>query len=221
MSFTFDTKSNGSGAGDPVNVAHTCSASTKVLIAIVVGYIASRVGGVPTYNSINMVDSGEGKVSCFNKSYMEVFYLLNPSTGSSYNVSVPNTNLDTLYIAVASFEASGTVTKHASNSGENDTADPSINVTTTVDNGLMVGGLVHDLSLPDTIVEGANYTELYLVDMGGDTYSGEYDLDWGSSGAIAVDYTADADDWGLIGLAFEEAAVADVIGPFPTHFVIP
>ena len=211
MTFAYDAKSVGSGAGDPVTIAHTCSASTKLLVVIVADDTQVRIGGVPSYDSVAMTDSGEGVVDCndLGKVFLEVFYLIGPSTGSEENVSVPNTNTDGLYISVISFEADGTVSKHASNSGEAADADPSIDVTTTYDNGLMVGGLAHDLAT-GTVV-GANYTEIYTVEIpGAKSYSGEYDLDYGSSGGTAVNWTADADDWGLIGLAFEEAGGPDL-----------
>jgi hypothetical protein len=215
--FTFDTKSIGAGSGDPVNVAHTCSAGTKLLIVSVITYANAtvRAGGVPTYNSVNMVDSGEGNVSCFSKSWLEVFFLIDPSTGSSFNVSVPNTNTNALKITIASYEATGTVSKHASNSGESDTANPSINVTTTVVSGLMYGACVHDLGNISSVSPGTNYTELYETDFGADSGFQEFDLDWGSSGSIAVDWAANADDWGIIGIGFEESAGQDFFENIP------
>jgi hypothetical protein len=71
----------------------------------------------------------------------------------------------------------------------------------------MYGACVHDLNSVASVSNGANYTEIYTTDHGADSVFSEYDLDWGSSGSIAVNWTANPDDWGLIGVAFEETAV--------------
>jgi hypothetical protein len=213
MSFTYDTKSSGSGSGDPVTVAHTCSADTDLLVVWVFGDGASRTGGVPSYNSVSMTDSGEGVQDAVNKAYGEIFYLISPSTGDSYNVSVPNTGSASLYIHVVSFEATGTVSKHSNNYDYGSTANPSINVSTTADNGLMVGALMHDANSPNN-TPGTNYTEAYLTDWGPEYVASEYDLDYGSSGSIAVDWSeSTADDWAIIGLAFEETSSGVTVTP--------
>ena len=207
MSFTFDTKSSGAGTENPETVAHTCSSSTKVLVVgIAADNNQARAGSAPSYNSVTMTDSGEGVIDAINKVFIELWYLIDPDTGSSYDVSVPNTGTDQLYIFVASFEASGTVSKHASNSFDDNTANPSINVSTTVDNGLMCGLLGHDKNYPQSYAVGANYTEWYFTEWVTEYAACEYDLDWGSSGSIAVNWTESSDDWAIIGLGFEETA---------------
>jgi hypothetical protein len=98
VTFVYDSFSVGSGTGDPVTFSHTCSANTKLLILEIFNNTdsSSRAGGVPTYNSVNMVDSGEGVVVPISTHSMEVFFLINPGTGSAYTVSIPNSGSDDL-----------------------------------------------------------------------------------------------------------------------------
>jgi hypothetical protein len=173
---------------------------------------AARTGGAPTYNSVTMTDSGAGFV--FNdpgECGVEVWYLLSPDTGSSYAVNVPNSGALLFDISVTSWIPSvGGAAFDAQNSGTGTTQNPSITVTTGNANDLMVGAL--GSGDRDAPTAGTNYTLIHTRDIGNQTWGTEYDLDTGGSGGVTVDFgTARADDWGLIGVAFNE----EVTDPAP------
>jgi hypothetical protein len=64
----------------------------------------------------------------------------------------------------------------------------------------------------DAPTAGTNYTLIHTRDIGNQTWGTEYDLDTGGSGGVTVAFgTARADDWGLIGVAFNE----EVTDPTP------
>jgi hypothetical protein len=206
MSWSLDTSTQGTyGITNPQTVSHTCASTAKLLVVtLFVNGNTARTGGAPTYNGTPMTDSGEGFV-VHTECGVEVWYLVNPDTGSSYTVSVPNSGALNLDVSVASFiPTSGAGNKDSSNNGTGISVNPSINVVTNVDNCLMIGAL--GSGDRDAPTAGTNYTIIHTQDAGNQTWGSEYDLDAGTSGTTAVDFaTARSDDWGVIGIAFKEA----------------
>jgi hypothetical protein len=216
MTISLDTKSTGSGSSNPVVVSHTCSADTDLLIVELVTWAANpRNDGVPSYNAVDMVDSGAGERTAYNKIFCESFRLIGPDTGSSYDVSVPNTYGRAIYVLIASYEFSaGSVVFESFGWYEDDTANPyAICNGVSNPNGLAVGVCCHDKNNMGSYAPGSGYTELYAVDLGADTYFNEYDLDYGAAGDITVDWTQAADDYGVIAQCFSESAAAAVSNP--------
>jgi epidermal growth factor receptor substrate 15 len=205
MTWTLDASTPGTyQATNPNTVSHTCAASADLLVAVIfVNGNTARTGGAPTYNGTTMTDSGEGFV-VHTECGVELWYLINPDTGSSYTVSVPNSGAINFDISVMSFIPSeGSNALDNANSGTAVSQNPSINVVTGNDNALMVSGL--GSGERDVPTAGANYSLVHTYDAGNQTWGSEYDLDAGTAGTIAVDYgTARSDDWGLIGIAFYE-----------------
>lgn len=79
-----------SSATPTITQAFTCAAGTTVLVLTLdVGKNTQRGGGAPQYNSVNMTQAGTTQLAS-NEVSAEVWYMLNPPTGSSYNVTVPN-----------------------------------------------------------------------------------------------------------------------------------
>jgi len=208
MSWNTPTTTQGSyQATDPNTVNHTCAANTRVLVVVLfVNGITTRTGGAPTYNSLPLTDSGAGFVylSGSGECGVEIWYRLNPPTGSSYTVSVPNTNTVPFDISVMSFTATAnSAAKDSYNSSTGDSTTPSTNVVTNTNNCLMIGGL--GSGDRDYATKGANYTFVHQYDAGNQVWMSEYDLDAGTAGSTAVNFTTPhSEDWGVIGIAFKE-----------------
>lgn len=139
MAHTLDTSQRfaASTATTVVN-NYTCGAGTTVLvIGLSIRQNTARTG-TPTYNGVNMTQGdqtrlGASEVSC------EIWYLINPPTGVSYQISVPNgTGVQIAVTAVSFKAATGFGTQYdVGNGNATSTASPSQAVTTTV-NGAAV-----------------------------------------------------------------------------------
>lgn len=220
MTWTLDNSAQAATTtNNPATLSFTCGSGADLLVVVLfVDGTTARTGGAPSYNSEDLTDSGEGFVYFSGgECGVEIWYLAPPSIGG-YTISVPNDGSLTIGISAMSFTSSlGTAAKHASNSATGETEDPSVVVATTVANCLMIGGL--GSGDRDAPAAGANYTLVHTEDIGNQTWGSEYDLDSGSSGDITVDFdTARADDWGLIGMAFEEVEVSVTIPRHPAHY---
>ena len=210
MTWALDTSTQGTpDTTDPHVTSHTCSAATKVLVvAIFFRDTTPRAGGAPTYNAAPMTDSGQGFVAPTENASVELWYLLDPSTGDN-NISVPNTNLVTMNVSAMSFEPSvgNNAVFDNSNSATGTSTGPTVTVTNTYANDLMVGVLGSgDRDVPSA---GANYILAHTEDAGNQVWGTEYDLDSGASGGVVVDFTTPHnEDYALIGISFNEVADA-------------
>lgn len=191
-----------------VNVNHTCASGAKLLrLTIFVNGTTARTGGAPTYNSVPMTDSGQGFVFeiTVGECGVEVWYLINPSTGASYAVSVPNSGAASINLCIDSYiPSAGGCSFDQSSSNQDTIQNPSLNLTSVASGSLVLGALGSGDRDPPTA--GANYTLNATEDVGNQTWGAEYDLS-SASGTVAVDFgTARADDWGLIGISFIETS---------------
>ena len=209
MTWALDTSTQGTlGAADPLTLNHTCSAATTLLVAVVfLRDTAARTGGALTYNGVTMTDSGQGQVVPVENASVEVWYLINPPTGSSYALNAPNTALLSGTISAMSFESTGDAALDNSNSATGTSTAPTVSVTMGNANGLMVGGLGSgDRDVPSA---GGAYTLVHTDDAGNQVWASEYDLDSGASGGVTVDFTTPhSEDYAIIGVGFYEAAAA-------------
>ena len=206
MAWSLDTKNIGTyGTTNPCTLNYTCAANTRVLVIVLyTGGSTARAAGTPTYNTTNsFTDSSRGSVGYTGgDDRVELWYLINPPTGSSYSISVPNSTGLSMCISAMSFIESGfnNVMVSGVNSGTGTAANPTINIVTGYNNELVVGACGHAYRNAPTA--GANYTIGNSYDAGNWTYADEYDLDGGAAGTIAVNFTNSADSWGVIGIGF-------------------
>jgi hypothetical protein len=208
MTWTVDTSTAppAQSATNPnTATAINCGATAKLLVAFLfIDGNTARTGGAPTYNGVSMSDSGQGFVA-HTECGVEIWYLLNPSTGTSYPISVPNDNTVQLTIAAISYiPTSGVAVYDNSASTTGTTQNPSVSLTVDATGNLIVGGLASGDRDPPTA--GTNFTLLYTDDIGNQTWGSEYDLA-GTATPVTVAFgTARADDWGLIGASFREVS---------------
>lgn len=206
MTWTLDASTQGTyQATDPNTVSHTCSAATKLLVVVLfVNGSTTRTGGAPTYNAKAMTDSGQGFVVNIECG-VEVWYYINPDTGGSYSVSVPNNGALNFDISAMSFEpsASGAALDN-SNSATGISQNPSLSLAVGATNNLIIGAL--GSGDRDTPTAGTNFTLVHTRDAGNQTWGSEYDLAGTATPVTVAFATARSDDWGLIGVSFEEVA---------------
>lgn len=145
-----------------------------------------------------------GSASNTDHALVMMWELEHPHTGTC-QFSVPNALSETVGLVMASFVPStGAGALSRSNTGEGTSTNPSINVTGTVANSLMVGACTDGYR--NQVTQGANYTSLRQRDAGNWTFCSEYDLDSSSAGTIAVNFVlSTSDTWGIVAASFVTA----------------
>lgn len=212
MAFTIDTSTQGTyGTSDPHDTTHTCAANADLLVLrIFINGTTARTGGAPTYNSQALTDSGQGFVFFSGgECGVEVWFLIDPPTGSAYTLSIPNTGAAGLDASITSyFAGSGyTAAKDNANNATGETQNPSLTLNVLTNNCLIDAAL--GSGDRDAPTAGTNFTLVHTYDAGNQTWGSERWLDAGTSGNKTVAFaTARADDWGLIGISFKEVASA-------------
>ena len=103
---SFDAVSAATFVGtDPATFTHTCAADATVLV-VTIGVLADPRGEteIPTYNGIALTRAFP--TQDFSETVSELWYLLDPPTGSAYTISIPNTNTLSLRANAMSFISS-------------------------------------------------------------------------------------------------------------------
>lgn len=183
---------------NPVTWNFDCNGGNLLIIGLGISDNA-RAGGVPTYDGVNMVDSGQGSVDSTGESIVELWYLVNPAVGEN-EISIPNTGAEDILLIISAW--SGVDTADPLDVSDSDfnaaSANPSVNITTAAANELIIDILMD----ADNNVPTANsHTLISSVDKGGYSTNAQYTLDDGSAG-ITLDWTVPLDNWAMIVCAF-------------------
>ena len=205
MAHTFDTNSRFIGNTNPLVSEYTCGSSATLLV---LGIVSTRIIAAPppTYNGLELTLADEtrrlirhigdfpdvqGETNC------QLWYLTDPPTGSSLEISVPNPSSRLLHIQVSSYiVASGKTSVLDVDGGDADiTASPSISLTTTKDGDVVVGVLGDDEDFTPTANSG---TELNTTDDGLYSDSNQFTLQ-ASAGAVATSWTTQTYGAGVYG----------------------
>lgn len=202
MAHTIDTSLYATGANQPQTMSYTCGAGSTLFVLGVVCNATVRAGGVPTFGGIPMTiinvdtyDSGE--------TISQLYYLLNPSTGSAYTVSVPNTGTArTLYLRGSSYKAQSgytTVYDASARAGSTGSANPSTNISVTA------GGVAVQIAGDGLLTLPTAYTHptILPVDHGALTSWMTYALPVGTA-TIRMGATVASDDWSLVTGSWKE-----------------
>ena len=213
---TYDTKARFTGSSNPLTQSYTCgSGATLLVLGIVTAGNTARTGGAPTYNGVAMTQVDSTRIA--TEVNVEMWYLADPSTGSAYTISVPNSNTRTLYVTASSYKAASGKTSilDVSNGGQDTTgsANPYVCVTTTADGDAIVDILGDGLDTAPTANDGA-YTLLYSTDDGAYSDNAQYRLQ-PAAGMDCPDWTVASDDWAMVVGAFKEVT-AGVVGTTTT-----
>ena len=210
---SYDTKARFTGATNPLTQSYTCgSGATLLVLGIVTAGNTARTGGAPTYNGVVMTQVDSTRTA--TEVNVEMWYMTNPSTGSAYTISVPNSNTRTLYVTASSYNAGSgkTSTLDVSNGNQLTSNNPYVCVTTTADGDAIVDILGDGLDTAPT--KDATFTLLYSTDDGSYSDNAQYRISAGG-GADCADWTAASDSWAMIVGAFKEIP-AGVVGTTTT-----
>lgn len=194
----YDGGSPGTSSDTISFVVSGCTAGRSLVVG------AEWVSSSPNISSITC--SGESDLTLIGSkvsnsgitSSCQLAYLANITTSGDKTITITLSSAAT-YRGAFGYEFSGGRAADfldASLTGTGSSADPSISLTTGEDNTLVVSicSAVNAVS-----AAGSAYT---LINMGGSFRDGEYDLDGGTAGARAVDYTATTGSWAVAAASF-------------------
>lgn len=203
-----DTNTRFTGSAAPLVQAFTCGSGVKVLtLGIVVLGGTDRGGGAPTYNGVAMTQaSTTQKAASSPEVGAELWYLINPTTGSAQNISIPNTGTaKTLYCQAASWIApTGYNIAFDTATGANGTsANPSPGAIVPSVNGALVIGVMG--SGNNNPPSGRSHIILNETDSGNQSDNNQY-LIQPTAASVTLTWTATSDDWGAVVAAFKLVA---------------
>ena len=227
MAHTADTNLRFTGNSNPLTSAYTCGANAKLLVlGIVIGGSVQRGGGMPTYNGVELTQADETRQYAVNpEASCELWYLLEPTTGSAVQISIPNPTSLTLHVQASSYNVTPGFTSALDVEDGNTglSASPSVSVTPTEDGDVIVGvlGCGQDYAPP-----ARSGTELNTTDNGSYSDSNQYTLQ-ATAAAIATSWTTGvygggvygrglyggADDWCMSVAAFKQTNVTVTVEP--------
>jgi len=220
MAHTFDRKLRFAGATSSVTSDFICSVGATVLVvSVVTAGSTNRTGGNPTFNGVTLSQADQLRKYSSPETSCELFYLLNPPTGSPYQISVPNTGTRTLYIVASSYKAASGYTSALDQQNGNTGlgANPSVSVVTTVNGDVIVGVLGDGYK---TAPSGRSGQSLYETDDGNYSDNAQYYLQDGL-GLWVTSWTISSDDWCVCVVAFKEVAVGGPIWKKLLYFTEP
>lgn len=205
MAHTFDTKLQINGSTNPLNANYTCGAGATLLVIGIVCYgTVARAGGAPTYNGVALTEVYSGiRDATALDTVVDMYYLLVPPTGSSLQISIPNTGTKLLYCVVSSYKAQSGYTSafDVKNSNTGVTITPTNTVVTTVDGDVIVQVAGCDYN---NIPIAHSHTLLYSTDDGPFSDNHQYALQ-ATLGSITLTWTTQqADAWQAIVGAWKE-----------------
>ena len=194
---TFDAKANFTSNSNPSTTGFTCGIGTAgdatlLCCGIVVGGTAVRTGGAPTYNGVALTQADSTRTGA--ETISELWYLLDPSTGSSYTLSIPN-NGKTLYVTLASFCANNPERYKSvfdSATGNTTTSTNTIVTTTTTYNGSVLFQIMGNGN--NAAPTANNQILLYAVDRGNYSDDSQYALQT-DAGTINFTWTVGNGSW--------------------------
>lgn len=201
MAHTYDTKNRTEkDDSNPVLVSITpTSGATLLVLGLVMKYDVDRTGGAPTFDGVALTQAGSTQKST-TEATAELWYLISPSIGT-YNVSVPNTGAEEINAVASVFKAgAGLVSAFDVVTGGNgESADPSFNITPTVDGAVIVDVMGTG---KDTVPYGNTQTILYSTDNGSYSDNHQYALQ-ATAGQITFGWSVAYDDWAMVVAAFK------------------
>lgn len=216
MAHTFDTKLRDTTVSDdPFDILYTCGASATVLVVGIASGVNTRTGGAPTYDGNALEEAPNSPQSLSSDVTVELWYLLDPPTGSSLTLSIPNTGTDVLRVHISSFISSTGTSALDVDAGDTGTvAIATQAVTPSVD-----GSVIVDMCNTghNDLPSANSQTTLFSVDAFNNSDNSQYALQ-GTAAGITFSWTQDgADNWAIIVAAFKEVSAGGGAPIFAHH----
>jgi hypothetical protein len=215
MAHVFDVSLYATGSSNPLTMSFTPSnGATLLVLGINVSGANNRTNystAPPTFGGIQMkLVNVVQKAASSPEVVSELWYHLNPSTGSAYTISVPNAATSrTLYLRASTFKAQSTYSTifNASVGGNGTSANPTLTVSAST-GGVIVGCFGDGLATLPSVYDGI---PILPVDHGAFTSVDTYKI-LGADGNASLGYTIDSDDWGLVIGSWSEQAPPRIYG---------
>lgn len=213
MAHTFDTSLYAStGTTNPATMSYTCGAGTTIFaLGITVVGATARVAGDVTFGGKLMTQI---RALTNTEASGELWYLLNPSTGAAYTVSVPNAATSkTLFLRGVSMKAASGFTSayDSSASVAATTANPSIGIIASANGEAIIQQFCTGLTTIPTI--GNQYPGQYILRVDHGAYGSA--MQWyvnPSATTVRMGYiSGTSDDYVLITAAFKEISIPNQI----------
>lgn len=188
---------------NPVTFAFDCNAGDLLVFGFASYEDVTNVG-VPTYNGVNMTDSGQGTVTQVS-SQVEQWYLVSPASGSN-TVSISNPDGRNIAIFVSAWSGVDTgdpLDTSASNTGTDTT--PSTLITTVAINELIIDIVYNGQG---TIYDSNSHTLISEIT----GKASQYTLDDGTGGVTLSWIHSNQGNWVHIVAAFNPEGVAPPAG---------
>lgn len=208
MAHTFDVKVNSTRTNtNPKTFNHTCGAgSTLLVLTLVIGGATARTGTAPTYNGVAFTQADQARQAVASpETTVELWYYLNPPTGTSYQISIPNTNSVYITAESSSYKASAGNISYFRNAGyaTNTSINPTGYLHTDLISGdIIVGTLGYGQDAASATV---NYTSLFYTDDGTYISGAQYGLYTGSDNFLQW-ISSTNEDWVIVSAVFKEIA---------------
>lgn len=159
MAVTFDAGSDSGNTlitGSTNTWAHTCGASATILIVGIMARDTSNLATGITYNSVALTKLGSQDI--VGDGMLEIWYLLNPTTGSAQNIVVTWAGSEVSSGAGSSYNGGYAFANFASAEGSG-VGNPTMTVNVTSSIGDMVVDLA-SLRFGNSITVGAGQTQV-------------------------------------------------------------
>jgi len=206
--YTFDTKAQDiESSVNPRVLDYTCGAGATLLILSITTKGGPRTGGSPTYGGTPLTIAGSPQ-SSGDEGYSELWYLLEPTTESLLEISVPNDDTDEVNIIASSYKAQAGYTSEFDVTNQNGavSANPSVSVTPSEKGSVTVDSLFSGFrDVPD----GNNRVLLFQNDTGNESVGAQYNLQIPTS-AVPMSWTQDSDDWALVVASFKQVRLSNI-----------
>lgn len=210
MAHTYDTKANNPrtrNSGNPVTFNYTCgSGATLLVLTIVTGGSADRTGGAPTYNGVALSQADQNrKAASGPETVVELWYLFNPPTGASYQISIPDTNNVYITCEASSYKAASGYTSALRTAGG--ATGTSTNPTGPTHTGLAAGDVIVAVvgnGATTWAPSGRTGVQLYDVDDGQYGDGAQYLIKTdGNNQALSWTFGT-SEDWAIVSAVFRE-----------------
>ena len=211
---TFDNKAQILDARtNPVAANYTCGAgATLLVLSLSTTTGTTRTGGAPTYNGNTLTQVATALGDTGGEGTAELWYLVNPPTGSALSVSVPNTGAGYITVIISSYKAAAGYTSalDATNQAySTSSTNPTVSVTSHINGDVIVDSLFTGYTSPPS---ANNRVLLYQNDTGNESNGAQYYLQ-ATAATAAMSWTrSTADDWQLVAAAFKEVVIPTISG---------
>jgi len=220
MAHTYNSyKASVESAANPATLTtYNCPSGTTVLVVCIgLNSATPRAGGTLTFNSQNMTDSGQGQITQGGgETTVEVWYMLNPPTGTGYTISAPNTSTATLWLSASCYAAGvgKTSALDLSASTTGNSANGNIDISPTVNGAAIIAAITSGYRTPPSTLND----EISTNDWGNQVFGDQY-LMQGSYGLQNMAWTVTTETWEAIAIAFKEVDAASYVGPLDKESV--